>query len=83
MKSGADNANVALVQSALAGLYPGHIVDAQAILAAHATAPGDNADVAGGDIPTSLLQADLTHPTSAAMGYVATVLATEIGARGW
>lgn len=83
VKSGADNANVALVQSALAGLYPGHIVDAQSILAAHATAPGDNADVAGGFIPTSLLQADLTHPTSAAMSFVAAALATEIGTRGW
>lgn len=82
-KLGTDNANVALVQSALADLYPGHIVDAQAILAAHATAPGDNADVAGGYIPASLLQVDQAHLTSAGMGYVATAVATEIGVRGW
>jgi len=82
-KSGADNANVALVQSALASLYAGRVIDAQAALAAHATAPGDNADIAGGYVPTSLLQGDLAHLTSAGMGHVAAVVATEIGARGW
>lgn len=82
-KSGADNANVLIVQSALASLYPGHVIDAQAILAAHATIPGDNADLAAGCIPTSLLQGDLVHLTAAGMGYVAAAVASEIGARGW
>lgn len=82
-KSEAENADVALVQSALASLYPSHIVDAQAILAAHATAPGDNADLAAGYIPTSLLQADLAHLTSIGMSHVASAVAAEIGGRGW
>lgn len=82
-KSGADNANVSVVQAALASLYPAHVVDAPAILATHATAPGDNADIAAGSIPTSLLQGDLAHLSSAAMAYVAAAVATEIGARGW
>lgn len=82
-KSGADNANIALVQSSLASVYAGHVIDAQSVLAAQATAPGDDADTAGGYIPTSLLQADLAHLTAAGMGHVASAVATEIGARGW
>ena len=82
-KSGTENDKVALVQAGLASTYPEHIVDAQAILATHATAPGDNADVAGGYIPGSLLQGDLAHLTATGMGHVAAAVAGEIGARGW
>lgn len=82
-KSPADNANVAILQAALAVAYPGHVLDAQAVLAAHATAPGDNPDTAAGYIPTSLLSGDLIHLTATAMGYVAAAVAAEIGARGW
>jgi hypothetical protein len=82
-KSAGDNANVATLQAALAAAYPGNVLDAQAVLAAHATAPGDNADTAGGYIPASLLSGDLVHLTATAMGYVAAAVAAEIGARGW
>ncbi len=82
-KSPGDNANVATLQAALAATYPGHVLDAQAVLASHATAPGDDTDVAAGYIPTSLLQGDLVHLTATAMGHVAAAVASEIGGRGW
>jgi hypothetical protein len=82
-KAGAENDKVALVQAALAAAYPGHVIDAQAILAAHATAPGDDADIAGGYIPASLLQGDLAHLTAPAMAHVAAAVAAELGSRGW
>lgn len=82
-KSAGDNANVATLQAALAATYPGNVLDAQAILAAHATSPGDDADLAAGYIPTSLLQADQVHLTATAMAHVAAGVAGEIAARGW
>lgn len=82
-KSAEDNANVASLQAALASTYPGHVLDVQAVLATHATAPGDDSDTAAGYIPSSLLQGDLVHLTATAMGHVAGAVATEIGERGW
>lgn len=76
------NAAVTTIQSQLAALYPGHIVDAQAILAGLAVSPGDDAYVAAGYIPNSCLT-DGTHITLAAMNAVAAEVASLITSSGW
>jgi len=85
--SGGDLAFTTALQAALAAAYPGNYFNAQAILAAHATSPGDDADVAAGVVPTSLLQGDGAHLTTAAMGFVwadATVgIKAVLSAKGW
>ena len=43
------------LQAAIATTYAGRTFDAQAVLAASATSPGDDADVAAGVVPRSLL----------------------------
>lgn len=78
-----NNALTTAIQTALVAAYPNNIVDAQAILASHATSPVDDADVAAGNVPTSLLQADNAHLTATGMGYVATAVKTLLTANGW
>lgn len=86
-KAAGDNTFTGDLQAALAAAYPANYIDAQAILATHATSPGDDSMVAAGQVPDSLLQADDTHLTSAAMGFVwadATVgIKSVLAAKGW
>lgn len=86
-KTAGDNTFTGDLQAALAAAYPTNYIDAQAILAAHATSPGDDSMVAAGQVPDSLLQADDTHLTSAGMGFVwteATVgVKAVLTAKGW
>jgi len=78
------NAPAAALQAALMAQYGAtHVVDAQAILAGNATSPGDDATVAAGQIPASLLQGDGTHLTSTGMGFIATAIAALIISNGW
>jgi hypothetical protein len=79
----AQNIAVAEIQTQLKALYGDHIVDAQAILAALATSPGDDADVASGYIPDSLLQVDDTHLTATGMNACAAEIAALITSNGW
>ena len=85
-KAAGDNTFTGDLQAALAAAYPANYIDAQTILAARATSPGDDSMVAAGQVPDSLLQADDTHLTSAAMGYVwgdAGGVKATLTAKGW
>lgn len=80
----AENTAITTIQSQLMSLYGAtHIVDAQAILASHATSPGDDTYVANNYIPISLLQGDGTHLNSTGMGYVATAVSSLINNNNW
>lgn len=82
--SGATNQLASDVTAALLAEWPDNVVDAQTILASHATSPGDDANVAGNTVPDSLLQGDDTHLTSTGMGYVWTEGVKPIlTANGW
>ncbi|SMF66131.1 hypothetical protein SAMN02982989_3440 [Xaviernesmea oryzae] len=77
------NAATLALSNALLAAYPNNTVDGQALLAAHATSPGDDAAVAAGQIPPSLLQVDETHLTSDGMNYLMQGPADIITDRGW
>lgn len=77
------NAATLALSNGLLAAYPNNTIDGQAILAAHATSPGDDATVAAGQIPASLLQPDNTHLTSAGMGYLQDAVAALKTAKGW
>jgi hypothetical protein len=82
-KSAGDNAVTLQIQQAIAAAYPANYYDAQAYLATLANGTTDNADVAAGYIPTSLLQGDLTHLLATPMNSLASDLWTVMSGKGW
>lgn len=77
------NAATLALSNALLTAYPGNAVDGWAILAAQAVSPGDDATVAAGQIPASMLQGDGTHLTSAGMDYLTDAIAAFIAGKSW
>lgn len=76
-------ADTLAIQQLIASTYPNTYVDSQAALAAGATPPGDNPDVAANVVPTSLMNADTVHITSTGMALVVTPTLAKIAALGW
>lgn len=58
-------------------------VNSQAALAAGATSPGDDADVAANVVPTSLMNGDGVHLLTAGMNLVVTATLSKLSALGW
>lgn len=75
-----ENATIDAVQAAILDLcttYGGYYIDAQAILAAHGDGTaGDNADIAAGVCPRSLMEADAVHVNATGNAWVAGDAAT-------
>lgn len=82
-KTSEANAATLARRNALIAAYPNNHVDGQAVLAAQAVSPGDDATVSAGQIPASMLQADGTHLTSAGMDYLTDAIAAFLSAKGW
>lgn len=78
-----NNTIASQTQAAIAARWPNNYIDAQAILASHATSPGDDSDVSGNYVPDSLLQVDNTHLTSTGMGYISDAVLAFLTAKGW
>lgn len=71
------------IQQLIASTYPTAYVDSQAALAAGATSPGDDADVAANVVPTSLMNGDGVHLLSTGMALVVTPTLARLSALGW
>lgn len=78
-------AAITALQAAIATTYAGRTIDAQALLAAAATAPGDNADVAAGVVPSSLLVNPTTdaHLNTAGWNVIYPAVAAPLASLGW
>lgn len=89
VRRGVDDAGtkaaITALQGAIATAYAGRTIDAQALLAAAATSPGDDADVAAGVVPSSLLVNPVTdaHLNTAGWNVVYPAVAALLTSLGW
>jgi len=77
------NAAALALHDAMLTAWPSNVIDAQALLASHASSPGDDANLAANYTALSLMQVDETHLNATGMAYSAAAIVSLVNGLGW